>query len=148
MIALLDKGPGADRPHPGMRITLTSAAAVFAAALGAAHAASPGHGDVLQRGLKFVGGPVHEGGHGPRRVSRHDRPLRWRRLAGVRDDQHRPRATEADRCWMRIRSTWNGRASRPKWRSCDAALHRRFSHPARVNVTCVTPLGEEVASTS
>jgi hypothetical protein len=45
------KGPGADRPHPGMRIT-TSAAAVFAAALGAlipAHAASPGTATCFNR---------------------------------------------------------------------------------------------------
>jgi hypothetical protein len=96
-----------------------------------------------------VGGPVHEGGHtvlgACRGTTDHYGGDVWRAYGTINIG---PRATEADRCWMRIRSTWNGRASRPKWRSCDAALHRRFSHPARVNVTCVTPLGEEVASIS
>ncbi|GHB90724.1 hypothetical protein GCM10010306_102310 [Streptomyces umbrinus] len=65
-----------------------------------------------------------------------------------------------DACWHRCTSESFGGANQEAWLFTEA-VHRSGSpewfvqafvqagqRPARVNVTCVTPLGEEVASTS
>jgi hypothetical protein len=128
-----------------MHITVIGAAAAFAAAFGAltpAHAASPGTATCFNRGLKFVGGPVQQGAHtvlgACRGATDHHGGDVWRAYGTINIGR---RAPYADRCRIRIRSTWNGRASRPRRRNCAAALNRRgvtftyYGHNSRFSAT-------------